>query len=281
MPKVSKQSTKPVTRKRTGGVLDRIVGIDEEVSGGIRLNLYGKSGTGKTSLYATFPSPILAVLCSGGNKPGELISINTPENRKRIKKVVLKETSELFDLVDHQQSTGTYKTVVMDHATGLQDYVLKEILGLDDIPTQLSWGVASQQDWGQVGVQMKELLRALLNLDCNVIIVAQEREFNNDGDGSLLLPYVGSALTPSVTGWLNPACDYICQTFIRPKMVKRQVKVGSKTKTVTERGDGVEYCLRTGPSEVYTTKIRAPKGSDLPMEIVDPTYEKLLKVIKR
>ena len=127
---------------------------------------------------------------------------------------------------------------------------------------------------------MKEYLRALLDLDANVVIVAQEREFGTDNDTNLIMPTVGAALTPSVTGWLNPACDYIFQTFIRGRMIQKQVKIGKKTTMKSVRGQGVEFCLRTGPDEVYTTKFRVPKGHELPEVVVDPDYNKIMAIIE-
>jgi hypothetical protein len=84
-------------------------------------------------------------------------------------------------------------------------------------------------------------------------------------------------------GWLNPACDYICQMFIRERTGKKKVKVkvGDKEKEIEQivKLGGVDYCLRTAPDAVYTTKFRLPKGHALPECIVDPDYDKLVKLI--
>jgi hypothetical protein len=285
MPKITKLKKKVVKRRKrkTGGsVIDRIGPIEFSDDDGIKINIYGRSGTGKTTFWATFPKPILAIICSGGSKPGELRSLNTAYYRKNVDQVTLEKTSDIQEVVELQQTTSRYATIVLDHATGLQDVVLKEVLGLDEIPVQLSWGIAGQQQWGQVAVQTKERLRSLLNLYCNVVIVAQEREFNSEvEDAELVMPNIASALTPSVTGWLNPACDYICQTFIRSKTQNKEIKVGDKTTKVKQKIGGVEYCLRTAPHELFTTKFRLPKGSvELPDVIVDPDFDKIQKLIK-
>lgn len=270
MPKVTKQSVQTrAVRPSQDGWPDR--------EDGIKVNVYGRSGTGKTTLWSTFPDPILCLVCSGGRRPGELRSIDTPENRKRITPKVLSSS----DLVRQEiaQADG-FATVVLDHASGLQDMVLKEILGIDELPAQRSWGMAKQQDWGTCALQMKEILRALLSLSQNIVVVAQEREFNTDTESELVMPYVASALTPSVVGWLNPACDYIVQTYIRPTMVQQEVSVAGKKQTVRKRGKGVEYCLRVAPHDVFTTKFRLPRGTDLPESIVDPTYKKIISLIR-
>jgi hypothetical protein len=275
---VTKTTPKSSNAKKGGNVWDRV--SDIEVGTGIKINIYGRSGSGKTTFWATFPGKILVLVCSGGEKPGELRSINTPEYRKKIKTVVLESSLEVQQMASWLKANpDEYSTVVLDHATGLQDLNLKEILKLDQLPAQLSWGLATQQQYGQLALQMKEHLRSLLDLPQNVVIVAQEREFNTESSDSLLMPYVASALSPSIVGWLNPACDYICQTFIRPKFEEVKNKIGDKEIITKKATNKVEFCLRTAPSSVYTTKFRAPKGIELPDDIVDPDYTKLMEII--
>lgn len=275
MPKPIKQS--PIKKKTAPrSVVDRIgpVRVHDE---GIKINLYGRSGTGKTTLWSSFPGDILAIVCSGR---GELLSLS-PESMKKVETVELTKSEEVRDLAEYLKTDGEkYNTVVLDHMTMFQDLILKEILGLDEIPEQKSWGLATQQEYGQCAIQFKENIRMLLNLRQNVVLVAQEREFNTDDSKEILAPYVASALSPSIVGWVNPAVDYICQTFIQQETVIKKKKVGEKTITIREKGTGVQYCLRTAPNPVFTTKFRLPKGRELPDYIVDPSYQKLIKLIK-
>lgn len=249
------------------------------LAAGVKLLLYGQSGTGKTTLWATFPGPILALVCSGGRQPGELRSIDTPEYRRKIDARIVTDTDTLRrDL----EEAGRFATVVLDHASGLQDLVLKELLGLDEVPVGKSWGLASQQQYGQVALQCKEIFRTLLSLPGHCVFVAQERTFGGreETGSDVIAPTVGAALMPSLTGWLNPACDYVAQTFKRPRFIDGPQEVGGKTVTLRTRGRGVEYCLRTEPHEVYQTKFRVPKGRVLPEVIVDPTFAKIQALIQ-
>ena len=264
-------------------ILDKVTDeLFEDV--GLKVALYGRSGTGKTTFWSTFPRPILAVVCSGGKRSGELRSI---ADRTNIKRFPLESCDEIPELCEALEEENKYRTVVLDHASYLQDIRIKEILGLSDVPISKykvakkgeTWGIASQQEWGQCAINMKEYLRGFLDLSCNVVIVAQEREFNNDENSELLMPYVGAALSPSVTGWLNPAADFIFQTFKRNKVITKQAKVAKKKVTRKVTTDEVEYCLRTGPDSTYTTKFRLPKGQWLPDVVVDPNYEHVLDII--
>lgn len=269
MPTVTKQSK---MGGKTTGVIGRIKPVSLK-DDGIKINLYGKSGTGKTTLACSFPKKVLIIGFEDGTK--------SVHNVKGVEFVLLKESAELAEVIKYVNDHDEYRTVVCDTASGLQDMVLKEILELDELPAQRSWGMAKQQQWGQCALQTKERLRSLLKLNINVIIVAQERDFNAEGnDDNLLMPYVASALSPSVVGWLNPACDYICQTFIRNEVKQEKVKVGTKVKVLQRKTGKVEYCLRTYPDPVYTTKFRIPKGSVLPEVVVDPDFDKILSIIK-
>ena len=281
MPTVRRQVAKPKRRRKAGSAVDRIAPVAEG-DRGIKINIYGRSGTGKTTLAGDFPKPCLHIVCSGIGL-GESRSI---ANIRGIKDVELETCAEIVELRDYVLESD-YRSVILDHATGLQDLKLKETLGLSEIPLALyqaaskgqSWSVVSRQQYGQIALEMKELLRELLKLPQHVVILAQEREFNTESEGDLLMPFVGSALTPSVAGWLGPACDYICQMFIRQRTKEKEIKVAKKVVKTKQRTQGVDYCLRTGPDPVYITKFRVPKGTQLPDLIVDPSFAKINKLI--
>lgn len=284
MPKVEKQTLKPKGPAKPGGVLARIRPISEDRDPSIKIMLYGRSGTGKTTTWATFPKPILAMVCSGGNQLGELKSIDTPENADTIFRVTVNDSSEIRTVLEHVRANpGEYATLVLDHASGLQDLILREITGMEHTPEQKSWGMASQQDYGQCIAQSKELLRMLLTTPGNVVVIAQERAFHSDGEGDgssdVLKPFVAAGLSPSLSAWLNTAVDYICQCYIRQKEVSKTTTVAGKAVVKKEKGEGVEFCLRCAPHETYMTKFRLPKKNALPASIVDPDYEKIANTI--
>jgi hypothetical protein len=250
----------------------------------LRIMMYGQSGSGKTTFWTTFPKPILAVIVSGGKKPGELKSVPI-EYRKEIDAVVLHDSSEFKTLIDSVKENHNYNTIVLDHVSGLQDLVLKEVLGLDEIPVQKSWGLATREQYGQCTMQCKEYLRALLSLETHSVIIGQERENElpegMEGSGmDGLHPTVGVALSPSLAGWLNPACDYILRMYRRNKTKLVTTKIKGKEVKVRKKMPGVDYCAYCEPHEVFTTKFRVPKGFKLPDVIVDPSYDKIVSVLK-
>ena len=126
------------------------------------------------------------------------------------------------------------------------------------------------------GTQFKFLV--VRNLPVESVFICQERIFGmgdeeDDGLGQLE-PEVGPKLMPSVKNDLNASVSIIGNTFIRLKLTKE--KVDGKIKRTAEK----QYCLRVGPNQVYTTKIRKPKGIEAPDYIVDPTFRKIKAIMK-
>ena len=251
---------------------------------GLKINVYGRSGTGKTRLWSTFPDPILAGICSASVHSGELRSIQTPENRHRIDARIIQTADDARVFLDEAKA-GSWKTVVLDHVTGLQDFLLKEVLGVDELPAQMGWGVASQEQWGKAILRSKEILRHFLNLPCNVVLIGQERNFgegaSTEEGGEQIVPYVATDCSPSLARWIGPACDYVVRTFVRPMTKETVSTIGGKEIRTRKPVKGqFEFCLGTGPDAVYLTKFRVPTGRVLPDDIVDPSYDRIMEVVE-
>ena len=273
MPKIVKQSRKRVTKS---GVLGRIHDVGSRRSG-MKLNVYGLGKRGKTRLACSFPKPLLLIGTEDGTASlGKM---------KGVQFVQLQRTTDLDELLP-LVSDGKYESVVLDTAGGLQDMILKEILGLEDMPIQKTWGIAKQGDWQTCGSQTKERLRAFLDLaakaNAYVVIIAHERDFSkgDESDNDLgVFPTVGSALTPSVAGWLNGACDYIGQCFLQEEVTIKKRKIGKKVTESRQKTGKIEYCLRIGPHPIYMTGFRVSPDVVLPDCIVNPSYQKIQSVI--
>jgi hypothetical protein len=279
MPKITKQNAKKKVAKHKpafSSILSKVVSVKNMPSTGIKMTMYGRGKTGKTRTACTFPKPLLIV--------------GTEDGTKSVKSVAgvdffrLSESSEIDELVE--AIPDKYKTVALDGAGGLQDMIMKEILGLDDVPVEKSWGMAVREQWQSCGVQTKERLRKLLDLadkyGTHIVIIAHERNFNDEGGSDLIFPTVGASLTPSTAGWLNGACDYLCQTFLREQTVKKEVKVaGKKGATMSQKTGKIEYCLRVGPHPVYMTGFRRTHSENetMPDVIINPNYDKICELI--
>lgn len=280
MPTPSRQlpnsSGRPRIIKRS--IIDDIAPV--KARGAIRLCVYGRGKTGKTRFASTFPKPVLII----GTEDGTKSVSGIPD----VFFIRIKSSDDFAELIQHAKETRKYSTLVLDTGGGFQDIIVKEVLGLEDTPIQKSWGMARQQDWMVVGEQWKERMRHMLNLadfnGINVVVIAHERNFKDEGvDSELLTPTVGAALSPKTAAWLNAECDYICQTFIREETKTKTTSIGEGKakieKTIQVRTGKNEYCLRVGPHSVYTTGFRLPPGVVLPDAIVDPHYDKIMALI--
>lgn len=294
-----RRSVKTSRRKRSSGSTDKsgiqgLIGPLEYEDDGLRVNIYGESGSGKTTLAASFPKPMLFICVEKGT-----LSIHNikgiqvfPKKGRGGSRGVLESMEQFYELMDWliiEEGVSKFKTIVLDTITELQNLILMEHLNLEKVPTQLDWGMASQQDWGQIANKTKEAMQRFLNglEGVNRIILAQQRifapkdadEYESELD---LAPRIASALTPASAGWLAPQCDYVMQTFQRRKTVTKVVKVGRKKVKKVVPVEGTDFCLRVGPDPLYASKFRRPKDSETPLPsfIVDPTYQKIEKLIK-
>lgn len=235
---------------------------------------YGRSGTGKTTLASTFPKPIL------------LIDIND-QGTDSISDV------EGLDVLDVRDWDGfeeafwwltanpeKYKTIVIDTTSQLQGICIEQVLRKKKLKGNKragDWGTMTMREWGEVSALMKTWISNIGSLPMERVFIAQDRTFNTSEEGAetMLDPEVGPRLSPSIAAHLNAIANVIGCTFIRQKTRTMKQK-GKKSKEVPE----TQYCLRVGPNPTYVTKIRKPRSIKPPSLIVNPTYDKILAIIK-
>ncbi len=285
MPKVTRRNVKkkvvkkrPTAEKKVGGVIDRIVPVSEWEGSGIKINLYGRNGTGKTTIACTFPKPLLLVGFEDGTS-----SVKTVDG---VDFFLVEDTNDLRELTEH--AGKNYVTTVVDTATSLQDQVLKELLGLNELPVMLQWGTVTRDQYRQRSEKTREFLRLFLDIPTHVVVLAQEKDHTNKeeatGDEEILAPFIASNLGATTCGWLHDHCDHICQTFIRGKTKESIITVGKGKKTrkvkTKVRVEGSEYCLRTLVHPLYACKLRVDRNTEIPDVIIDPTFDKINQLIQ-
>ena len=242
--------------------------------------LYGKSGTGKTTLASTFPKRMLYLNIKDEGDDSiqdieelDVMDVRTWDDLEMV----------YWYLVKHPTK---YKSVVLDTMSQLQQLAIRKVLedkGKD--PERAGeWGVMTKQDWGAVASMMKMWIINWRDLPMNVVFIAQDRTFNtgDEGDDGAdgLNPEVGPGLSPAVAKHLNAAVHFLANTFIRRRVVTVKVKNPPKGKPPRKEVEKIEFCLRVGPNPVYVTKVRKAKSIQLPSVVVDPTYEKLMDIIE-
>lgn len=245
--------------------------------------LYGRSGTGKTTLASTWPKPILYInlLDDGDDSIKDVDGIDV---------VDVSTSEELQDLIlwlakKANRGKLVYKTVILDTMTQLQTILVnemgvnKKLGGGKGKKRAGDFGTLTKQDWGTIAGDLKAVIMDIRALPVNSVFIAQERVFNagdEEDDGiDQLAPEVGTKLMPSVNKDLCASVNIIGNTFIRIKVTKKKNEKGKTEKEIRK-----QFCLRLGPNEVYTTKIRKPKGIEAPDFIVDPTFRKIMDIVK-
>lgn len=246
--------------------------------------LYGRSGTGKTTLSASWPKPILYF----NVKDNGTDSIRDMGKDIDVKDIVTAEDWDeaiLWCYAEVKRKKFPYKTIVTDTMTQLQSIHVNDVMAERERKSKKlprgkrpgDYGTLQQQDWGVVSGLMKKAIEDIRGLPVESVFIAQEKAVipdDSEDDGvDVLLPEVGVRLIKSVAADLNASVSIIGNTFIRVK----EVKTSKKGRNIKIKK---QYCLRVGPNEVYTTKVRKPKGIEAPDYIVDPSHAKLMAIVE-
>ena len=248
----------------------------EDVENSNSTVIYGLQGTGKTTLFATWPRP--ALLLDFNDKGTDSI-----KDQKGVFVMKVKTVAQL-EAIYWALKKGTlktpdkkrFKTVGFDTVTRMQDMFIEDITGSTE---PMSWGTLSRKQFGNVSGGMKKTITDFRDLeDIEVVFLAQQKVFNieeeEDNDHGDLPVEIGPQMMPSVATHLNASVNTIGQTFKRVKVIKK--KVGKKI----ERTEKMQFCLYIGPNPVRMTKIRKPKDVVPPSILVNPTHADLIEALK-
>lgn len=227
---------------------------------------YGRAGSGKTTLAATFPKPllILDIREKGTDSVSEVEGVDV------IQVSSWDEFEEIYWYLVSPQNK--YKTVVTDAISQLQDLAVEKALQEDGKTHDL----ISKRQWGVAAGKMKTWIlnyRDLVDHGINTVFLAHTRtsKVDEDGDEDELMPTIGPAVMPSVASVLTACVKLIGYTF------KRETIKKSPSGKMNRR---VDYCLMVGPHSVYDTKVRLNKGGYVPETLADPDYDVLISLMK-
>lgn len=248
-----------------------------DVTGNGSFVLYGQSGTGKTTIAATFPGPVLIA----DIKDRGTDSVSDAEDCEVMEVESWDDFEMIYWFLKNKKNRGKYNTLVIDTVSQLQQLAVLKILESKKKSTDRAgdWGTMTKKDWGDVSSMMKEWITNLRDLrGIKIVFIAQHRVFNVGDDTDeeeMLQPEVGPRLSPSIAAHLNAEAYLVGNTFIKMKTVIEKDQKGRRR----EKQKPI-YCLRVGPNPIYVTKVRKPKSIILPDVIVDPTYEKIMSSLK-
>ena len=255
-------------KRKSAGILDKASPV-EDVQTHMCALFYGRSGTGKTTLAGTFPKPLL--LLDVGEKGTDSLS-----DVKGIDVLHITDWAQYEEVYWELKGKSKYKTVVIDALHSLQGLALTEIKAQAG---KKPLAQTSQKDFGNASNLMSQWVSNYRDLigdpGMEVVFLAHDRinEVETEDDTEAIDPEVGPRVMPSVASAITGAVNVIGHSYIA-EIVKKPKKAGEK------KQKEVEYRLRIGPHGYYHTKIRKPKKIVLPEFITDPSYEKLLTIVK-
>lgn len=239
--------------------------------------LYGKPGTGKTTLASTFPKPALFIDISEKGTD----SIRDVKGCRVVRVADWDELEMMYWYL--KDNPEKFKTVCVDTVSQAQQLAIKHVMeekGKPVEPGKLGgWGTMTKKDWGKISSMLGPWITNMRDLNLNMVFIAHDRVFNaDDEDDSAegIQPSVGPRLMPSICATLNASVGVIGQTFIRERFVTVPRKDNPKKKTEKRV---VEYCLRVGPHSYYITKARKPRSVDFPEIIVDPEFSDIYELL--
>lgn len=224
--------------------------------------IYGKSNTGKTTLGATFPKPLLYVKI-GDDGVNSIIDI--PD-------IDVLETENLDDLlkttkdITKNKKYAKYKTVMYDTFSFIVELWKAE--HLKDKTTRMT-----QPMWGDLMVFTNSFINEFAKQaqDKWVIVTGHEVMDTIDGFEDELLPDGRISINKGSRNHLEGLANLGLHT----------VRVKKETQTDDGRIKvNIKFGVDIGPNAYYWTKVQTVKSNKVQGRIINPTYDKIMEVLK-
>lgn len=261
MPKIERQQpprTQPTLPP--GSVLSTAVPVSSLVEIWIKLCIYGRNRSGKTSLAAEVAKALKKVTgkpalfisaepdaCGGATSISNVEGISLIRvSAKKLPGDRIHGSAKVVAIANELAENNPFSLVVLDTVTSLQDVIHCELMGLPKVPEVMSWGTVPDGVYQQRAEKLRETIRPLLDLtNCTIIILAQEKDHNASEDrktsirsklinsmqqGSFMAPSLGSTNAQ----WLSDNCGYVVQIYEDEVMEDMEVPVNNPDGTPGE-----------------------------------------------
>lgn len=304
----------PVIRAAPGSVLSEAISAADIRDTFIKMLLYGPSGVGKTRLAGTFEKPLLFLALertpSGGAltvrkvpgitalRPGTVSP--DPDRPARFEDPIdgAQFVEKTDRLAQELKAHNPFKTVVIDHVSVFQDYILEKIVGRR-LPEQIGFGTVSGDHYRDRAEATKQMLRPWVDLQCHTVFIGKEKDHNPPKQESVN-PRTGKVqpdmrprfirglqaescvmvdLGGGSADWLVNACDYVCRLYMDREVKRFETTLNDEVVVDYQPTGNFVRALRIGYHPNYMARFRSD-STDLPEAIVEPTYAKILAAIE-
>lgn len=221
--------------------------------------IYGKSSSGKTELLSTFPKPMLYVRIGDDGS-------NTISNKKGIKALAPSSLTELKEIAEELKTDSKYVTVAVD-TFGL---IVNEWIDKNAIQKKKKM---TQQMWGDVKTDTEELIKLFHIIARNKIVVLTCHEVADaiEGYEEEISPEVRPNVSRGARTYLEGMANFGIHTTV---IEKEKEKPDGSIVTITRHAAHLD----TNP--YYWVKTQKPANIKLPKLVYNPTYDKIIKLMK-
>ena len=225
----------------------------------------GESGTGKSIFASSFPTPgfifdfgkeILSYRGKDFDYEQYELSAQGWGKYERDYVILKKCISEGKRMPDSKED-GVYKTIIVDNVSAMTDVCMEKALQLDP-KRSVTGGPLWQVHYSMVKNLMEGRLRQLLNLDCNLVLIAHLDTLKDEA-GAVV------GVEPSMTGKLSadvPA--YFDEVFYH---------------AVKKEGGETKWCIQTVPVGRNHGRSRASGKERLLPDVVENDYNEIMSYL--
>lgn len=240
------------------GAIDKAVSIREMPKSNLWV-LWGKSGSGKTHVLSTFPKPIL-YLQYGDDGTG------TIEDAEDIDVIIIEDQKHLETILEEARIDDKYATVAVD------TFSLFVNEWIDENAVQKKKRV-SQQMWGDLKTDTEKLIKMAKTLAAFKIVVLTCHEATDviEGMEDEIMPDVRPSVSKGARTYLESMANFGIHTTVIEKEVEKK---DGTTDTV------IRHAAHIAPNPYYWTKLQKPAHIKVPKLVVNPTYDKIMKLMK-
>lgn len=236
--------------------LDKAMDIDELSHRNLWV-LYGKSGSGKTKVGATFPKPMLYLRIGDDGS-------HTIANVNGIKALQVEKIEELKEIARECIKDKKYASVFADTFSLLvNDWQDENVIQKKKKMTQ--------QAWGDLKTETEEIIKLFhqVALHHYAILSCHEATDSIEGMEDEILPDVRPSVSKGARTYLEGMANY----GIHCTKLQKTVVINGEEKEV------VRYAAHLGANPYYWTKFQIDPSIKIPRVMYNPSFNKITKLI--